>query len=749
MSEANINTADAAGLARGGFAPSVSPNSRDTDAPARSQIKASTLDVYDMDCAACAILIETELRKLPGVVSASVHYATQRARIRFDGTAIDETALIERIMSLGHTVHTTSHSVDRARIVRQIRRRFQWQTGLATFCAMQIMMFSLPRFLGGDDLDAALAKLMDGASLALVLPVLLFCAGTFFRGAIREWKIQRIGMDSAIAVSVVSAFAGSLWHVWVGSGQLYFDSIAMFIALLLGVRWFEWEGRESNRASLERLVSQATPPRYGLIDKASGGISRFIDISAIEYDCLVLVGHLQSVPTDGWLQSNSATLDESVLTGESVPVSRTHGAHISAGSINLSDPFVYRTQGTAQTSTTQRLLDLADLSERPSHRAEYDLMLRWFVPVLFAVATITLLSFLNQGTDVALERAIAVLIVSCPCALALAAPSAYARAFTQLASLGTIVRRSEALHRLAAANAFVFDKTGTLTDPYGFRLNHLRLGVTESQAKSLIASLEAYANHPLATSIRNAFAGVPLLAVNGAQWKTGQGVEGDSDEVHYRLGRWEYVREFIEGTRESAAGANESAIYLVDHDGLVCTIEFDETLRIGARELIETLRPRYRVEIMSGDRPDRVTRIGHLLDIPSAEGGLEAHDKQKRIVELQRGGSTVAMVGDGWNDSVAFAQADVSIAASGAIDVALRSADLVCTSNSLQVLAKTIDYAKQLRRIIRENYAWAIGYNLIAIPIAALGFIDPILAAIGMAASSAIVVFNTMRLRNQ
>ncbi len=708
-----------------------------------------TLDVYDMDCAACAILIESELRKCAGVSSVSVHYATQRARIAYDAEQTNELALAEFITSLGHAVRSDSALLDRAAIVRKIRRRYQWQTGLAAFCAMQIMMFSLPRFLGGDEIELPLARLMDGAALLLTLPVLFFCACSFFRGATREWRIRRVGMDSAVAVSLASAFAGSVWHVWSGSGQLYFDSIAMFVALLLGVRWFEWERREANRTSLESLAINSATASYALLNQGDQQVRLFIDIAQIAVDSRLLIGHLQSVPVDGYLESDAATLDESVLTGESTPAMKCRNAKLSAGTINLGEPFVLRAQSTAEKSTTQRLLDLADQSERPEYRARFASVSRIFVPALFVVAMLTFIAFFHLGIDVALERAIAVLIVSCPCALALAAPAAYARAFTQLASLGMIVRRGDSLDRLTSVDTFVFDKTGTLTDPHEFKLNYVRAQLDFDQVRAIIASLEAYANHPLAKSLRAAFAHRSLLSVDAAAWKPGYGVNGAIEGVEYRLGRKSYVVELFSGPDASPDSEATPTLYLADSDGIVCTIEFLEALRPGAHTLTKSLSGSHNIEIMSGDRQDRVDSVATLLGIARAQGDTSAAKKQQRVETLQRAGRVVAMVGDGWNDSVAFAKADVSIAAAGATDAALRSADLISASASLEVLKTTLDYAKRLRQIILQNYAWAIAYNLVAIPFAALGYVDPIYAAIGMASSSALVVANTLRLNTR
>ncbi len=705
-------------------------------------------DVYDMDCAACALLIENDLRKLPGVITARVHFATQRAHVAFDAERVGEEAIAARVTSLGHTAGGSAH--DRKSIARGIRRRFQWQTGLAALCAMQIMMFSVPRFLGGDEIEPELARLMDGSALLLTLPVLMFCADSFIRGVRREWRLRRLGMDSAIAISLTLAFAGSLWHLWVASGALYFDSIAMFIALLLGVRWFEWEKREQNRDWLERTTPYSSSKTYAQLNKANNTINSYIDSKNVCAGVSLIIGRYEAVPVDGILEHANADLDESILTGESRPVHRFRDEQICAGAINLGEPFAMRATASAKQSTTHRLLDLADQSDRPDHRSLAERVSRFFVPTMFCVAALTFVAFFPDGLALAMERAIAVLIVSCPCALALAAPAARARAFAQLAREGIVVRRSDALDRLAQANVFVFDKTGTLTDPSSVRLTQIRNDHSEAKARAIVASLERFANHPLAVSIRNAFANADSLDVVDAAWRPGHGVEGDIDGVRYRLGKPDFslAGELRPSNTRAAPNAfsHDTALLLTDSHGIVCAIEYAETLRSGAFELIAALNRRNRVELLSGDRRERVERVATQLHIKYAQSGVTAAEKSDCIDALQREGGVVAMIGDGWNDSVAFAKADVSIAANGAVDAALRGADLVCAANTLDAVDLAIDYAKRLRRIIRENYVWAIAYNALAVPVAALGFVDPIVAAIGMAASSAFVVLNTTRL---
>lgn len=708
------------------------------------------IDVLDMHCAACSVLIEDGLRQVPGVAQVRVHYATQRARVAFDPATLSATKLLAHIERLGYTANVAD-SADRKAIVRAQRRRHIWNFGLAAFCAMQVMMVTVPRFIAGTDMEPEFAPLLDWTALVLVLPVIFWSARPFYRGALREIKLRRLGMDSAIVLGVVTAFAGSLWHMVNGTGVLYFDSVAMFVALLLGVRWLEWEQRERNFEviqSTQGRESDAMAIRITVVD----GIERAEEVSAAKLaigDTLrVRTG--EAIPVDGTLESESALCDESLLTGESAAVRHVRGETLVAGAINCGTMFTLRATATIESSTARRLTMLADDAVKPNALALADVVARYFMPAMLLVAGATFFAMLGAGVNVAAERAIAVLIISCPCALALAAPAAYARAFAGLLNRGLVLRRAAALERLARADAFLLDKTGTLSTPSVQSVKIVRAGVSERDLLAIVALLESAANHPLAAALRptpspatgaiSAAGATEVRAVRELDWSPGAGVSGVVDGVRYRFGRADFA-----GVSVAEAG-DDTLLWLADERGVVGALQMGETPREDAQALVDALSRCGSVEILSGDNTAKASAMAATLKIKQSLGSHTPEQKAARVRELQQAGRITVMIGDGVNDAISLAGADVSVAVQGATDAARTRADFVCISPRLSAISDGIDYARRVVRVVRLNFAWAIGYNLVAIPFAVAGIVNPLVASVGMAASSAVVMFNVMRL---
>lgn len=703
-------------------------------------LNSCALDVLDMHCAACAVLIEDALAVVPGVTRARVHYATQRARVTFEPGRTSVEKLLQRIEQLGYAADAGA-GPDRAAISRKQRHRYIWGFGLAAFCAMQVMMLTLPRFLAGTDIEPELAPLLDWAALMLVLPVIGWSARPFYRGTVRELRLRRPGMDSAITLGIFAAFAGSLWHLFAGTGALYFDSVAMFVALLLGVRWLEWEQRERNQEVIRAASHGHINPHVMRLesDDSNGGMSP-CSVDAVVPGDRLWVRTGEAIPVDGILESTAAECDESLLTGESATVRRSRGQPLVAGAVNAGAAIAMRATSTAEASTARRLMALADDSEKPESLALADVVARYFMPALVLVSAATFVAMLSGGVADAAERAIAVLIISCPCALALAAPAAHAQAFAGLLKRGIVLRRTGALSRLARADVFLLDKTGTLSAPRVNGLLALRQGYDETRAFQIIVALERAANHPLAEALRSHAVEAAKLSATELAWTPGEGVSGVIEGCSYRFGRASFVG-VGEGGPDGA-----TRLWLVDDRGVVAALDVSESPRQDALPLVVALQRRGRVEILSGDRDEKTQKVAQLLGISVATGALTPEQKALRVRQLNREGRTTVMIGDGVNDSVGFAGADVAIAVHGATDAAKASADIVCLSPDLRAIASTIDYAVRVGRVVRENFVWAIGYNLIAIPFAMAGLVNPLVASVGMAASSAVVMLNVMRL---
>jgi P-type Cu2+ transporter len=710
------------------------------------QFDTCVLDVFDMHCAACAVLIESALRAAAGVCHVRVHYATQRARVTFDPALTSVEKLVKRIDYLGYAADAGAGvGTTRIDIARRQRHRHIWGFGLSAFCAMQIMMLTLPRFWAGADMEPELAPLLDWAAFLLLLPVIGWTARPFYRGALREFRLRQPGMDSAVTLGIVSAFAGSIWHLLAGTGALYFDSVAMFVALLLGVRWFEWEQRERSQAIIHAASASAPCAEVMRIDSAGAAEHVLLtSISAVSVGDRLWIRTGEAVPVDATLESAVADLNESLLTGESASVRRVSGRTLNAGAVNVGPAIVIRATHTVDASTERRLMNLADDADKPESLALADLVARYFMPAVALVAVATFVALLPSGVGIAAERAIAVLIISCPCALALAAPAAHAKAFAGLLSRGIVLRRTEALARLAKADAFLLDKTGTLSVPHINGIVSLRPGFNEAAALTIIATLERAASHPLAVALRRLeLRDAPGLTASDLCWTPGDGVSGTIAGVAYRFGR----AEFVGATADAAYGINEASwLWLGDPHGAVGALDVSEIAKSGAHSLVQALQRRGTVEILSGDHVEKTRALAASLGIRTASGAQTPEQKALRVRQLQQEGRTTVMIGDGINDSISFAGADVAIAVFAASDAARSTADVLCMNPDLTAIDAAIDYARLVQTVVRGNFMWAISYNLIAIPIAVMGVINPLIASVGMALSSAVVMLNVMRL---
>lgn len=711
--------------------------------PESTQLDDCVLDVFDMHCAACAALVEGALTDAPGVSRARVHYATQRARVTFDPCRTSVQKLLRHIEQLGYSADAGA-GTNRAAVARRQRHRHILGVGLSTLCAMQIMMLTLPRFLAGADMETELAPLLDWTAFALLLPVIGWTAQPFYRGAQREFRLRRPGMDSAVTLGIASAFAGSMWHLMAGTGALYFDSVAMFVALLLGVRWLEWEQRERSQAVIHAASRVHRPVDVMRVDAGRpDGQALLVPVHTVAVGDRLWIRTGEAVPVDGIVESDVADLDESMLTGESASVRRTAGRPVNAGAINAGATFLLRATCGVEASTERRLMNLADDSQKPESLALADRIARYFMPAVVLVASATFVAMLPAGLTVAAERAIAVLIITCPCALALAAPAAHARAFAGLLSRGMVLRRTDALARLARADAFLLDKTGTLSMPHVCGLVLLRDGFSERKALAIIATLERAANHPLAVALRSLeFQDYPLTGTD-LHWTPGEGVSGSIDGVRYRFGRAAFAAARAD---DMSHGGTANRLWLSDAAGVVGAMDVTEVPKTDASAVVRALQARGSVEILSGDHEHKTLTLARLLGITAASGEYSAEQKALRVRELQQQGRTVVMIGDGVNDSIGFAGADVAIAVASATDAARASADLVCISPGLTAVTDAIVYSKTVSSVVRGNFVWAVAYNLIAVPFAIAGIVNPLAASVGMALSSAIVMLNVMRL---
>jgi P-type Cu2+ transporter len=711
-------------------------------APAGEGLRSCTLLVEGVRCAACGWLIERSLEQVPGVREIRVNPATARARLVWEPGVLPLSGALGVLSRLGYQPHPGSAGA--ADLALRERRGALRRLGVAGIGMMQVMMYAVALYVGAfQDMDAGLEELFRWVSLVVATPVALYAGRPFFTGAWRDIRSGRPGMDVPVALAVGGAWIASVTHTITGQGEVYFDSVTMFVFFLSLARFLEMSARHragDTQEALARLLPETAQRR-----SADDGWET-VALRELRPGDIVSVRHGETLPADGRLAGSGARLDESMLTGESRPRIRQAGEAALAGSINLGDPLefkVERTGGDTLVSSIGRLLDRAQ-AERTPMAAAADRVARWFVVGVLSAAALTWIAWNALDPSRAFQITLAVLVVTCPCALSIATPAALTAATGFLARRGLLVTRAGAIERLARVQRVIFDKTGTLT------LGQLRITAVEPQggfdaerALGIAAALEAVSEHPIARAFSVAHPAGPASEVHVSP---GLGIEGVVERQRWRLGRPDWAAALSSADSPTITG-DETAVCLAGESGVVAIFRLADRLRAGARQQISRLSDLgLRTEVASGDSADAVAPVVAAAGIGHWRAGMTPEDKLALLRQRQRAGETVAMVGDGVNDAPVLAGADVSIAMSGGTPLAQTSADMVLLGESLEPLGDGVAHARRTLRIVRQNLAWAAGYNLTALPLAATGLIAPWMAAIGMSASSLLVVLNAMRL---
>ncbi|WP_374676387.1 heavy metal translocating P-type ATPase [Ideonella sp.] len=713
-----------------------------------------------MHCAACAGIIESALLAVDGVERAEVSAAGQRAQVRWDPARTRLSALMRAVQAAGY--EALPDAVAPARALRQSeRRKALWRLFVASFCAMQIMMFATPSYVAtGDDLSADLRQLLNWGSWLLTMPVLLFSAGPFFQGAWRAVRQRRMGMDVPVALGIVVAFIASSGATFDPSGvfghEVYFDSLSMFVSFLLAARYLEMMARHRAAESLEQAL--AALPETAQRVRGDGQLE-VVSAHRLRPGDVVLVPLGASFPADGRLQSGPTEVDESLLTGESLPVPHGVGDEVVGGSVNLGAPVrmsVERVGADTRHGAIVSLMRQA-LTERPALVRQADAWAAPFLWVVLTLAAVAGIGWMWIDPSRAVGVAVAVLIVTCPCALSLAVPSALVAAAGALARRGVMLQRLDALESLAGMDRLFLDKTGTLThdepDWAGARWvdaeDHALTEPVSQADLAAAAALARWSNHPLARALASQapeatvdMAGVRVHAE--VREVPGQGLEAvDAGGRCWRLGQRAWV-----GAGQGDASSALPTVYYGAPDGqrwLRC--EFDEQLREDAASAVAALRADgVALTLLSGDHPARAARLARRLHIDEARGGATPEAKLQALADAQARGERSGMVGDGVNDAPVLARADVSFAMGRGAMVARVHADAVIVSNRLSDLVAARRLSTRMMRIVRQNLFWAAAYNLACVPLAVVGWLPPWAAGLGMACSSLVVVGNALRL---
>ena len=723
---------------------------------------ASSVVFEGMHCAACAITLEDALRQVPGVQSVQVSSASHRGRVVWSESQTRPSEWMQAVARAGYRAlpandaHAHEHR-------RQEARRMVWRLAVAALCMMQVMMYATPAYVSEPgDITPDMVGLLRWASWVLSLPVMLFSCTPFLSSAWRDLMRRQVSMDLPVALGMVVTFVVSSLGTFEPEGpfgaEVYFDSLTMFVFFLLMGRWLEMRLRDRTAGALEAVLNRLPA---SVRRRSSDGQWQEVPIRQLAVGDLIEVLPGEAMAGDGVIHAGQTLVDEALLTGESRPLSRAEGDRVIAGSHNLSGRIEVRVEQVGAATRYAQIVSLMESAAvaKPSIALLADRLARPFLVAVLLASFGAAVHGWSQGPAHALMVAVAVLVVTCPCALSLATPAAMLAAAGALARSGVLVRRLDALQSLAEVDTVLFDKTGTLTrDAFTVRTIHTREGCDPDEALRLASALARHSLHPVSRALwaharRQAHSPMALdrlerLQVDALQELPGQGVAAClRDEPGtglpsraLRLGSAAYCG----APQGSASGLQVS---LADERGWLASFELQEDIRPEAGQVVrELLDLGLTVQVLSGDSPAAVQQVAAEVGIALARGGCTPQDKLAALKALQTAGHRVAMVGDGLNDGPVLAGADVSFALGQAVPLAQSRSDFVLLGGQLTAVVQTLHRSRQTLRIVRQNLAWAALYNAACVPLAMAGWLPAWAAGLGMALSSLLVVLNALRL---
>lgn len=720
----------------------------------------SVLMVQGMYCAACSGAVESALDGLPGVAQAQVHAATRRLTVRWNPARTRLSDLARAVGDAGYRVLPMQQALSVSARLAETRKAL-WRLFVAGFCMMQVMMYAWPAYVTEPgEIPADIDQLLRWASWVLSLPVLLFASGPFFGSAWRDLKRGRVGMDTPVSLGIVITFVASTAATFDPAGpwgkEVWFDSLTMFVFFLLGGRYLEFKARDRTAGALDALMNRL--PERCERQNAAGDFDS-VSLKRLAVGDVVRVHAGQAFPGDGEVLSDGVTVDEALLTGESHPVTRRRGETVVAGSFNLAGPALVRLHKLGRDTRFAQIVQLMEnaSTDKPRLAQLADRIAAPFLVLVLLAAAIAAAYWWQIDPQRSLAVAVAVLIVTCPCALSLATPAAMLAAAGRLAKQGILVRRLQAFETLAHIDTVVFDKTGTLTeDRIVLRQVLTRPGTTEADALQQAHRLSVVSLHPVSRAIAaaaldrlQADGGTPLPALDGIRDIPGQGLQWQGGAGQC-LSLGSARRCGLDEAQLQAQGltvADTPCAYLADEHGWLATFVLDEGVREDAASALQHLRAMgLQVRLLSGDKPAAVQRVAKRLGLTEVVAGASPEQKLAQVVQWQQAGARLVMVGDGLNDGPVLARADSSFALGHGAPLTQAQSDFVVQSGRLSDVVQALVLARRTMAVVRQNLVWAAVYNLVAVPLALVGWMPPWLAGLGMAVSSFWVIGNAMRL---
>ena len=705
-------------------------------------VRTSHFHVDGIHCAACIRRIESALAKMPGVVRARVNLSTRRLRVDWREGDVTPEDVVARVDSLGFKAAPFDPEKLRDDGAAE-EKRLLLALAVAGFAAGNVMLLSVSVWSGhGAEMGVGTRTLFHWVSALIALPTVVYSGMPFFRSAARALKARALNMDVPISLAVVLATVMSVQQTMQGAEHAYFDAAVGLLFFLLVGRYLDRRARAKARSAAERLIGlrAATASVIG-----ADGAARTIATTDIESGMLLAVAAGERLAADGVIEDGETELDTSLVTGESLPRPAGVGARVFAGTLNLGQPVRVRVKAAGEDTLLAEIVRLMEAAEQG--RARYvrlaDRVARFYAPAVHILAAGTFLGWMivGAGWERSLLTAVAVLIITCPCALGLAVPAVQVVASGRLLQRGILLKSADGLERVAEVDTIVFDKTGTLT------LGEPTLVDPEKFAPGVLAlagALAAHSKHPLARAVARAASGKPSVPVADVREVPGSGLSGESGGRRVRLGS----RVWCDVAAPMADASAGSEIWLAVEREMPVRFVFTDVLRVDARETIDDLkRLGLAVELLSGDRAPAVRTVAEALGIETWRAECPPDAKVARLRELTASGRQVLMVGDGLNDAPALAAGHASISPAGAADISQTAADLIFQGDRLAPVLEAVRTARAATRHVKQNFALAILYNAVAVPIAIAGLATPLVAAVAMSSSSLIVTLNALRLR--
>jgi Cu2+-exporting ATPase len=697
----------------------------------------ATIYAGGMYCSACSWLIETSLSRVSGVQSADVNPMTHRVRIVWSPAATGLGDILATLANLGYRPQPLAAN-DSARPEVAEQRSALKRLLVASLGMMQVMMFAVGLYAGDfSGIDADMQHFLRLVSFFVTTPVVFYAGRPFFVSAWRGVAARMPGMDLPVSIAIGAAYVASVYATFTRGESVWFDSVAMFVFFLTLGRYLEMRARHR---SIDRgaALSQILPNTTTLLVEEKRTV---VPVAQLAKDDIVLIRAGEPIPADGVIVEGTTAVDEAMLTGEADPQAKSVGDLLAAGSINLDAQIEMRVQATGGDTTLGAIARLSEQARfaKPAFVQIADRIASYIVIALLLVATVVAVYWYFVAPDRAFVITLSVLVVTCPCALALATPAAFATASSRFSELRLLVTNGNAIEVLARASHFVFDKTGTLTvgKPVLQSLLVYDNDYDEEFCIRIAAALEQASTHPIAHAFQT---DQTLPTVTEPNVHISKGVSGRIDGQLWRIGKADFVT-------FGGGASNSDAIVLGSNGQRIAEFSLSDSLRPDAHEVLQTLTSLgVKLSLVSGDNERSVADLAETLEISDFHFDCTPEEKLEIIEQLQSRGECVVMVGDGINDAPVLAGADTSIAPAHGALLAQTNADVIMLGNSLWPLVTALTMSRKTLSIVRQNIIWAIVYNATALPLAATGFVPPWLAAIGMSASSLVVVLNALRL---